>query len=272
VSPHEYALGSDDLEIARLQSQANIIAEPTALLLRRAGIGPGMRVLDLGSGPGDVTFQVAQLVGPDGFVVGIDRDPAQLAAAERRLAASGLRNVAFRQGDVRTFTDGEAFDAAVCRLLLIHLPDAVDVLAHHIGNLRPAGLFVAVDYDMGGMRSVPEVGLYSRIRDWLLAGFSQIDGNPYIGHLLPMALAEAGFEDVDVLGFQSYWRLDDRIGTAYVAGTVRTMKDAIVGSGVATESDLGLDTLAQRLGEDLLAAKSVWTLPTVVGAWGTRAG
>ncbi|KUI22270.1 class I SAM-dependent methyltransferase [Mycobacterium sp. GA-2829] len=272
MTTHEYALGSDDTEIARLQSQASIIAEPTALLLERAGARPGMRVLDLGCGPGDVAFQAAQMVGPDGFVVGIDRDPAQLAAAEQRLAACGLRNVEFRQGDVRTFTDDEGFDAAVCRLLLIHLPDAADVLAHHISNLRPGGLFVAVDYDMGGWRAVPEVALYSRIRDWLLAGFSQINGNAYMGQLLPTALTEAGFEEVDVLGLQTYWRHDDRIGTAYVAGTVRTMKDAIVGSGVATESDLGLDTLAQRLGEELLAAKAVWTLPTVVGAWGRRDG
>ena len=70
MSTPEYVLGSDDAEIARLQTQAAIIAEPTALLLQRGGIRPGMRVLDLGSGPGEVVFQVAEMVGPDGYVVG----------------------------------------------------------------------------------------------------------------------------------------------------------------------------------------------------------
>ena len=110
----EYSLGSDDAEIARLQLQAAAIAEPTAVLLRGGGIVPGMRVLDLGSGPGDVSFLVAEMVGADGFVVGVERDPAQMAVAERRRTDLDARNVVFRQGDARTFVDDEPFDAVVC--------------------------------------------------------------------------------------------------------------------------------------------------------------
>ena len=73
MSTPECVLGSDDAEIARLQTQAAIIAEPTALLLQRGGIRPGMRVLDLGSGPAMSLFQVAEMVGPDGYVVGVVR-------------------------------------------------------------------------------------------------------------------------------------------------------------------------------------------------------
>src|SRR4051812_23772089 len=73
VTKPEYALGSDDTEIARLQTQAALIAEPTTLLLQRGGIQPGMRVLDLGSGPGDVAFQVAKMIGPNGSVVGVEQ-------------------------------------------------------------------------------------------------------------------------------------------------------------------------------------------------------
>jgi ubiquinone/menaquinone biosynthesis C-methylase UbiE len=97
----DYVLGSDETEIARLQMQAAVIAEPTALLLHRSGIGAGMRVLDLGTGPGDVAFQLANMVGPTGSVVGVDQDRAQLTAAENRTDALGLRNVTFREGDAR---------------------------------------------------------------------------------------------------------------------------------------------------------------------------
>jgi ubiquinone/menaquinone biosynthesis C-methylase UbiE len=96
----EYALGSDDTAIARLQTQAAFLAEPAAVLLERGGIRLGMRVLDLGSGPGDdVAFQVAQMVGPNGSVVGIERDPAQIAVVMQRRDAFGFGNVDFRLGD-----------------------------------------------------------------------------------------------------------------------------------------------------------------------------
>src|SRR5689334_1675548 len=129
VSSHPaYVLGSDEPEIVRLDLQAAVIAEPTELLLRAAGIGPGMRVLDLGTGLGHVAFAVAELVGPTGTVVGVDQATAMLAVAERRRDAAGLGNVTFHEADVRTFTSEEPFDAVVGRLILFHLPDAVDVV------------------------------------------------------------------------------------------------------------------------------------------------
>jgi SAM-dependent methyltransferase len=270
VNSPEYVLGSDDAEIARLQTQAAIIAEPTALLLQRGGIQPGMRVLDLGSGPGDVSFLVAEIVGPDGSVVGVEQDLAQITVAERRRDELGLRQVEFRQGDARTFADQEPFDAAVCRLLLMHLPDAVDVLAHHMRNLRPGGVVVAVDYDMGGARALPEVELYSQIFNWLQAGFEYAHVDARVGMRFPVLFEQAGFDDVGSLGLQVYWPPENRHAPEYVVGVVRALKDAIVASGVVTEEELGLDTLERRLGEALRAANAVWTVPTVVGGWGRR--
>jgi SAM-dependent methyltransferase len=266
----DYVLGSDDAEIQRLQAQAAIIAEPTALLFRRGGIEPGMRVLDLGSGPGDVSFQLAEIVGAGGSVVGLERDPAQIAVAEQRRDRLGLTNVEFRQGDARTFVDDDLFDAAVCRLLLMHLPDAVDVLAHHLRNLRPGGVFVAVDYDMSGTRARPEVELYSRVGAWLQAGFAHAQADPGVGMLFPLLFRRAGFADVGTLGVQTYWPPDDREAAAYVVGVVRAMKGAIVASGVVTEDELDIDTLEQRLHEAISASSAVWTMPTIVGGWGRR--
>ncbi|WP_457142363.1 class I SAM-dependent methyltransferase [Mycobacterium sp. URHB0021] len=266
----EYVLGSDDAEIARLQTQAAFIAEPTTLLLQRGGIRPGMRVLDLGSGPGDVAFQVAEMVGPDGSVVGIEQDPAQIAVAMRRRDHLGIGNVDFRHEDARTFLDEEPFNAVVCRLLLLHLPDVVDVLAHHRRNLRPGGVFIAVDYDVAGMRALPEVELYSRLMGWIMAGFEYAHADLFVGMRFPVLFEQAGFRDVGTLGLQVYWPPKSSHATAYFVGILRAMKDAIVNSGAATEEDLGLDTLEQRLGEAFTSANAVFSLPTVVGGWGRR--
>jgi SAM-dependent methyltransferase len=270
VTKTKYPLGSDELEIARLQTQAALLAEPTGLLLRRGGIGPGMRVLDLGSGPGDVAFQVAEMVGPDGSVVGIEQDSPQITVAMQRRDAFGCRNVDFRQGDARTFLDEQPFDAVVCRLLLLHLPDAADVLAHHLRNLRPGGVFIAVDLDTAGMRALPEVELYSRVIKWVVAGLEYAHSDAFIGRRFPLLFEQAGFRDVGTLGLQDYWPPRSPHAAAHMAGIACALKHAIVKSGVATEEELGLDTLEQRLGEAIASANAVVSLPTVVGGWGRR--
>src|SRR5262249_56685727 len=94
-SSTDYALGYTSAEEARLIRQAAIIAPITERLFREAGIGPGQRVLDLGSGMGDVSMLVARLVGASGEVVGIERDATSIERAEARVAAADLRNVNF---------------------------------------------------------------------------------------------------------------------------------------------------------------------------------
>src|SRR5881296_1924024 len=92
-----YALGYTNAEHERLIQQAARIAPVTERLFREAGIGPGQRVLDLGSGVGDVAMLAARIVGPSGEVVGIERDGSSLARAKARVAEAGLRNISFTQ-------------------------------------------------------------------------------------------------------------------------------------------------------------------------------
>src|SRR6266487_2381688 len=99
-SAADYALGYTNAEQARLIRQATLIAPHTERLFREAGIGKGHRVLDLGSGMGDVCMLVAGLVGASGEVVGIERDAASIERARARVAASGWRNVTFLRTDV----------------------------------------------------------------------------------------------------------------------------------------------------------------------------
>src|SRR5713226_2262564 len=110
-----YALGSTDAEHERLIRQAALLAPCTERFFREAGIGPGHRVLDLGSGVGDVAMLVARLVGPSGEVVGVERDTRSTARARARVAEAGLRNVNFTQSDVNQIQSSKPFDAAVGR-------------------------------------------------------------------------------------------------------------------------------------------------------------
>ena len=88
----DYALGSTDAEQERLIWQAARVAPLSERLFREAGIGPGQRVLDIGSGVGDVAMLVAKIVGPSGEVVGIERDPRSIDRARARVAEAGQHN------------------------------------------------------------------------------------------------------------------------------------------------------------------------------------
>ena len=132
----DYDLGHAAAELERLKVQAAVMAPITRRLFEEAGIGPGMRVLDIGSGAGDVAILLADLVGPTGEVVGSDRAPEAVKVARARIEALGLGNVTFREGD-----PGEmAFDQTVRRLRWPLHPDVpcrsgsdAARLAHHVG-------------------------------------------------------------------------------------------------------------------------------------------
>src|SRR6516162_3868506 len=117
-STSQYALGSSDAERERLIRQAAFLNPLTERLFREAGIGPGQRVLDLGSGVGDVAILVAALVGPSGEVVGVERDARSIARARDRAAEAGLHNVSFTESDVSQIANDKPFDAAVGRFIL----------------------------------------------------------------------------------------------------------------------------------------------------------
>jgi len=261
----EYVLGSDPAEIARLDRQAAALAGASEALLRMSGIGPGMRVLDLGTGLGHVAFQVAEMVGPEGSVVGVDREAPSLAVAESRRTSDTVR---FADGDVRTVRFDEPFDAIVCRLLVLHLPGAVDVLRHHRDNLRPGGLMVVLDSDNGSARAEPEVELVRQVNDWIEAAFRAAAADPRIGARLIPLLRDAGYADVTAIGLQGYIAPGDPPGAALLTGVVRTLAPTIVANGIATEEEMGLDTLDERLRLQIEAARAVLLPPTIVGAWG----
>jgi SAM-dependent methyltransferase len=266
----EYVLGSDEPEVARLDAQAAMSAAATRLLLRAGGrIAAGMRVLDLGTGLGHVAFEVAELVGREGAVVGIDESPRLLEIADGRRRAAGIDNVAFTEGDVRSFRDADPFDAVVGRLILFHLPDAIDVLAHHLGALRPGGVALAIDFDGGSIRAEPPVALVTTIRDRVAAAFTSVGANPVVGARLALLLRRAGAVDVTTFGVQAYLAPDDPRGPAWLAGIVRSLEPLIIGAEGGIDDELDLDTLEQRVAQALADADAVLLPPTLAGAWGS---
>jgi len=150
-SAGEYALGYSHAEHDRLIRQATLFASFTERLFRDAGIGSGQRVLDLGSGVGDVSLLLARMVGPSGGVVGIERDAESITRAAARVRAAGFHNVNFREGDIAKIAIREDCDAVVGRLILEFLPDAGAIVASLAGLIRPGGLLAIQDAYWGSL-------------------------------------------------------------------------------------------------------------------------
>ena len=150
-----------------------------------------MRVLDLGCGAGDVTFVAADLVGPDGYVVGVDRSPEALAQARRRAGQRGLAHVRFAEGDIHDPAPGGPFDAIVGRLVLMYVPDPAEVLRRQATVLRAGGLVVPVEIDIHTSRSLPAIPLVSQALSWIAEAFAK-GGIPALARLAAVGRAPGG--------------------------------------------------------------------------------
>lgn len=141
----------------RLQMLARVRREDTLELLRRVGLRPGMRCLDLGCGGGEVTFEIAQLVRPGGSVVGIDMDEVKLALARKAADEQDLSNVEFRAANVNDWAEPDAYDLVYGRFLLQHLSRPAELLRRMWAAVRAGADEVAAAIaDLAAFAADPE--------------------------------------------------------------------------------------------------------------------
>jgi SAM-dependent methyltransferase len=158
-APGSYVLATGEAAAYRLRLLHGLYGPGTHRVLLDGGLRRGMRVADLGCGVGLVTALLAELVGPDGHVVGIDFSGAQLAQARERLGA-GNTNASFVEASATdTGLPPESFDLVYCRFLLIHLPDPERALREMWALLKPNGILVCEDGDLTSAGSEPPSAL-----------------------------------------------------------------------------------------------------------------
>jgi SAM-dependent methyltransferase len=263
-----YVLGHSSQEIDRLATQALLVDPITRRFFREAGIGPGMRVLDVGSGAGDVTFLAAALVGASGEVVGVDRAPAALAAAKERAAARSVANVSFRAGDPASLVFEGSFDAVVGRYVLMFQRDPVAMLRTLARHLRPGGVIVFHEPDWKGARSFPPSRLYDQCCRWIADTFRASGADPHMGVKLYSTFVAAGLpapsmqlESIVAGGVNCHDAVHFHTDLA------RTLIPDIERLGVASASEVDIDTLAERVFREVIANNGVIVGRSEIGAW-----
>lgn len=263
-----YVLGHADAELQRLAEQSAFYADLTEDAFRRAGLAPGMRVLDVGCGAGDVSLLTARMVGPAGEVLGIDRSPDAVATAQRRADALGVACARFTVSELDALPpDAAGFDAVVGRLVLLYHPDPAAAVRALARLARPGGILVFQEFDMRAARSWPVVPTYERCCARIIALYERAGLEPDMGSKLFGAFVRAGLPAPTMIGAARVEGGANSYVYRYIAATMGSLLPMFERFGVATAEEVDVDTLEARMRAEAVAGASSLVLPMLVAAW-----
>ncbi len=265
-----YALGHSEQELQRLSHQGQVFGPFTRQLFEEAGVSQGMRVLDVGCGTGDVAFLAADLVGPSGEVVGVDRERTAVDWANARAHSRGTRNVKFVEGDPAEMEFDRQFDAVVGRLVLMYYPDPVDTVRKLMRHVRPGGLIVFQEIDLANACSMPVAPLFERSMTWIKQTLSGTGARIQMGLELYPVFVAAGLPGPSM-------RIDALIGGGpqcplfeVVAELIQSLLPVMEELNIASAAEAQASTLAERMRDEVVALNGIVRSAGFIGAWSRK--
>ena len=183
----------------RLLEQAAMWRRASEQVLDRVDLQPGMSCLDVGTGAGAVMRLMAERVGPEGQVTGIDLDGALGRKALAELRATGGAKFDLISADVGTLEDvpGAPFDLTYSRMFLMHMPDPVAVLEQMLHWTKSGGVVAAQELDFGSLvvePRCPPMTEFNRLFEGVFRGHGR---NLRAGRQLPAQFEAAGLGTPD---------------------------------------------------------------------------
>ena len=266
-----YTLGRTSHETTRLIEQSRIYGESTRRLCKRAGIVEGMRVLEIGSGAGDVALTLAELVGPTGQIVGVDVNAEILDTARQRATEAGIQNVEFIASDARSLVFSEKFDAIAGRFVLMYMADPREAFTKLITHLKPGGIaaFQEPEYTLYPAFLHPDTPLMNQLITWILDVFKHSGAHLNMGIGLYQAFVDAGLPPPAMhlespIGAAKTWA-----GYRYMATIFQSLLPLLEKYELATAEQVDVDTLAARIRQEVITSKRPFFLPLHVTAYAT---
>jgi ubiquinone/menaquinone biosynthesis C-methylase UbiE len=258
-------MGHTDHERRRLSLQARFLNPLTDDFFHRAGIRPGMRVLDIGCGVGEVSLIAAQIVGPGGHVVGVDIDAPGLDAAREHASAEGLRQAVFEHADVMSYSPAEPFDAVVGRLILVHTDDPNAIIRHVVSLLRRGGLIAFQEADF--TRSIPSSPVrpeWDAVVRGITGVLARVRPHAAVGTHLHRIFSDAGITHIQSRGECAVDGAPDSLMFDWIAETVRSL--------AAGMGEIELEGLAERLRAELAQVGGSAVAPMLFAVSGRKPG
>lgn len=261
---NRYLLGESQNEHSRLRDQSVVFDPLTRQLLIDAGITEGMSVLDIGTGAGAVAGLAADLVGPDGHVLAVDRDPSALDGA--RTLLGHRKEIDFAEADLSSLALDEEFDAIVGRTVLMHTRNPVEVLERLSDHLRAGGLMVMHELDVTHDWASVSTPLWEWVRSLILETFEENGIHNRMGPDLFAAFRAAGLTDPHLTMGAPVGGGAEAPSFGW-ANALAALLPYLEQQGTVDADEVDIDTLTQRLDAELDAEDATLLGPLLYGAY-----
>ena len=249
---------------ARLGAVARALAPTTNALLDRVGPIGGGFTIDAGCGGGDVSFLIAERVGPQGHVFGFDLDETKLALARTAAKERGLI-----QPDLPRRRRAGAMvrnaQLVYARFILTHLANPALLLAAQYRRWRPAASS-SPRTSISTAPWDPPCPALQRANELYKTAVRRNGGDPIIGRRLRRLLEEAGLPRVEAALAQPFGREGDAKETARL--TFSHIGDAVLAAGLAARDEIG--TLQQEIDAFTERSDTTISTPRIFQAWGRK--
>jgi ubiquinone/menaquinone biosynthesis C-methylase UbiE len=241
-----YILRESGDQYRRLVRMAQQYAVDAKDALRRARIGGGARVIDVGCGPIGSLLAMVDTVGSTGLVVGLDTSSDALRTAKAIVGQKDIANVTLVCADINSIEKSDLcppgpFDAAYCRLVLVHQTDPVETLKRMASIVRPGGYIIAQEwlYDPGYPIFDPPVPEMEHV-ERLLGDAMRLSGASLeAARFFTENCSAAGLQEVSQRAFLEAGPANANIFLEYQAvGTLRAAKLSLAEYGLASEEDI----------------------------------
>lgn len=272
LSTQTYTLGYTSKETQRLLTQGQLLNPFTQRMLKDAGITTGMKVLDLGCGPGDVSLLAAELVGETGQVLGVDANPPILELARARAQAAGLNNVSFQAGNINELTLDQDYDAIIGRLILLYLPERVALLRRLLAHLRPGGVVAFHEFDLDPQAHYvyPPSPLDNQVWPWIVQAFERTGAELRMGPKLPSTFVEVGLPAPQLRYEAAVGFGPESAVYEVLVEVTRSVLPLLVKFGIATAEEVDIDTLLERFRAENIGQPRFSHLPPIIAAWARK--
>ncbi|RJY06929.1 methyltransferase domain-containing protein [Aurantiacibacter aquimixticola] len=252
-------------------SNANAVANPANAPSERffgsVGIGPGMRVLDVGCGDGELSRFVAALTGLDGEIIAIDRSETALAMARSKAVDRSVANIEYRLADLSTaLSELGTFDAVVGRRVLMYLPNVKDVLSRLREMTRGGGVLGFQEHARAGLpRGLSDLPVHRLIHNWVWDTIVAEGGDDRLGLRLEGILRECGLAPEQITSEAILLQEND---PSFIPQLARLMLPRMAEQGIVDRDAVDPDRLAEQIEHERRAVGGtiVWDMAFLVSA------
>jgi SAM-dependent methyltransferase len=268
VPPNErYVLATGDAGAYRLRIVNSVHGPDTEAFLLRAGLVRGMKVADIGCGIGTISCWMADRVGSNGSVTGIDVSAAQVEQARKNAADAGLVNTQFCEASAYdTGLEQGTFDLVFSRFVLMHLARPQEALVEMAGLLRPGGVLAVEDGDFTRPYAEPPSAAYDRCFDLYRAAVEMRGADPRIGPKLYRMVRDCGFAQLQVTLAQPVFVRGD--AKRLPEWTLEECAPALLEAGLTTRQEI--DALTGELKEQAAEESTLFAMAQMTQVWARK--